>query len=163
MKKYYFLVVYLLATTLTSSFAQNQSAYHISNMFAIKSGGGYDYLTVDSSTEALYISHGSQVNILNKTTGDSIGVIKTEKDVHGIALVHALGKGYISNGTLNKVLVFDIATNKTLKYVPTGKFADAIFYDDFSNKIITCNGMSKNMTVIDPTADTVVATIQLTG
>ncbi len=120
-------------------------------------------MTVDSASDNLYVSHGSQVNVLNKTTGDSIGVIKTEKDVHGIALVHALGKGYISNGTLNKVLVFDLKTNKVLGYVPTGKFADGIFYDDFSKKVISCNGMSKNMTVIDPTADTVFATIQLSG
>ncbi|MBV9961598.1 MAG: YncE family protein [Parafilimonas sp.] len=162
MKKYFLLVALLLVTAIVS-FAQNQSTYHITDSFPIKSIGGYDYLTVDSASEKLYVSHGSQVNVLNKNTGDSIGVIKTEKDVHGIALVHALGKGYISNGTLNKVLVFDLADNKILKYVPTGKFADAIFYDDFSNKIITCNGMSKNMTVIDPTSDTVVATMQLTG
>jgi DNA-binding beta-propeller fold protein YncE len=162
MKKHSF----LLAMILTIGFfaqAQNKSAYHISSEFPIPSGGGYDYLTVDSSSEKLYVSHGSQVNVLNKTTGDSIGVIKTEKDVHGIALMHALGKGYISNGSLNKVLVFDLATNKVLTYVPTGKFADGIFYDDFSKKVISCNGMSKNMTVIDPTADTVFATVQLTG
>ncbi|MEP7229157.1 MAG: YncE family protein [Ginsengibacter sp.] len=161
MKKYYFLAAMLLTAGLT--YAQNKPPYHISNTFAIKGGGGYDYMTVDSASEKLYVSHGSQVNILNKNTGDSLGVIKAEKDVHGIALVHALGKGYISNGTFNKVLVFDLATNKILASVPTGKFADAIFYDDFSNKVITCNGMSKNMTVIDPTGDTVVATIQLSG
>ena len=161
MKRYYFLAMMILTAGLSN--AQNKAAYHISNTFAIKGGGGYDYMTVDPASEKLYVSHGSQVNVLNKITGDSLGVIKTDKDVHGIALVHALGKGYISNGTLNKVLVFDLATNKILKYVPTGKFADGIFYDDFSNKVITCNGMGKNMTVIDPTADTVVATIQLTG
>jgi DNA-binding beta-propeller fold protein YncE len=120
-------------------------------------------MTVDSVSEKLYVSHESQVHVLDKNTGDSLGLIKAEKDVHGIALVHALGKGYISNGSLNKVLVFDLTTNNILKYVPTGKFADAIFYDDFSNTVITCNGVSKNMTVIDPTGDTVVATIQLTG
>ncbi len=162
MKKYYFLATIILAAAI-SSYAQKKSAYQISSSFPIKSGGGYDYLTVDPASEKLYVSHGSQVNILNKTTGDSIGIIKTEKDVHGIALVHDLGKGYISNGSLVKVLVFDLATNQTLGYVQTGKFADAIFYDDFSKKIISCNGMSKNMTVIDPTADTVFATIQLTG
>lgn len=161
MKKYYFLAAMLLTAGLL--YAQNNAAYHISAAFPIKGGGGYDYMTVDSASERLYVSHGSQVNILDKTTGDSLGIINTEKDVHGIALVHSLGKGYISNGTLNRVLVFDLATNKILKYVPTGKFADAIFYDNFSNKVITCNGMSKNMTVIDPTDDTVVATIQLTG
>lgn len=162
MKRSYLLSVFLLLAAI-SAHCQNKSAYHITAMYPIRSGGGYDYMTVDSASEKLYVSHGSQVNVLNKNSGDSIGVIKTEKDVHGIALVPALGKGYISNGTLNKVLVFDLATNKTLKYVPTGKFADAIFYDDFSGKVITCNGMSKNMTVIDPAADTVVATIQLTG
>jgi DNA-binding beta-propeller fold protein YncE len=161
MKIYNVLAAMLLTTAL--SYAQNKPAYHISGTFSIKGSGGYDYMTVDSASEKLYVSHGSQVIILNKNTGDSLGVIKTEKDVHGIALVHALGKGYISNGTLNKVLVFDLISNKILKYVPTGKFADAIFYDDFSNKVITCNGMSKNMTVIDPAGDTVVATIQLSG
>ena len=161
--KRYLLILVLLYSAKFSSYAQNKSAYRISSNFPIQSDGGYDYMTVDDASEKLYVSHGSQVNILNKSNGDSIGVIKTEKDVHGIALVHALGKGYISNGSLNKVLVFDLVTNKVLKYVPTGKFADAIFYDDFSKKVISCNGMSKNMTVIDPDTDTVVATVQLTG
>ena len=120
-------------------------------------------MTVDPASEKLYVSHGSQVDILNKNTGDSLGVINVEKDAHGIALVPSLGKGYISNGTMNQVLVFDLATNKLLAHVPTGQFTDAIFYDDFSKKVITCNGRSKNMTVIDPTDDAVVATIQLTG
>jgi DNA-binding beta-propeller fold protein YncE len=139
------------------------ATYQVSKTFHVKSGGGYDYTTVDSSTDRLYLSHGSQVNVINKTTGDSIGVIKTEKDVHGIALVHALGKGYISNGSLNNVLVFDLKTFEVRGHVPAGTFADGIFYDDFSKKVITCNGRSKNMTVIDPASDTVVATIQLTG
>lgn len=163
MKKY--LALSLLASVfgLTAVFAQNKTGYHITNDFHIKSGGGWDYITVDSASDKLYVSHGSQVNVLNKTTGDSIGVITTTKDVHGIALVHALGKGYISNGSTNSALVFDLKTNKVLAHIPTGKFADGIFYDDFSKKVITCNGMSKNMTVIDPATDKVVATIQLTG
>jgi DNA-binding beta-propeller fold protein YncE len=162
MKKHYLLAT-MIITMGATGFAQEKPGYRIYAEFPIKSSGGYDYLTVDSASDNLYISHGSQVNILNKNSGDSIGVVTTEKDVHGIALVHSLGKGYISNGSLNKVLVFDLSTNKTIKYVPTGKFSDGIFYDDFSNKIISCNGMSKNMTVIDPVADTVFTTVQLSG
>ena len=161
MKRYWFLTLMLLTAGLSQ--AQKKPNYHISATFAIRGGGGYDYMTVDSSSEKLYVSHGTQVDILNKNTGESLGVIKTEKDAHGIALVHHLNKGYISNGTLNRVVVFDLATNEILKYIPTGKFTDAIFYDDFSKKVITCNGMSKNMSVIDPATDAVVATIQLTG
>jgi len=143
--------------------AQNKPAYQITGTYHIKSEGGYDYTTVDTASDRLYVSHGSQVNILNKNSGDSIGVIKTEKDAHGIALVHALGKGYISNGSNNSVLVFDLNSLKVLGHVPTGKFSDGIFYDSFSGRIVSCNGMSKNITIIDPVADTVVATVQLTG
>ena len=160
MKKYYLFIGLLAAIAPTSLFAQN---YRIAKTFHIKSSGGYDYITVDSASNKLYLSHGTQVNVLNKITGDSIGVIKTDKDAHGIAIVHALGKGYITNGGANSVLVFDLKTNKTLAHVPTGQFSDGILYDDYSKKIISCNGKSKNMTVIDPVTDKAVATIQLTG
>ncbi|MEO7491066.1 MAG: hypothetical protein ABIU77_28365 [Ferruginibacter sp.] len=63
-----------------------------------------------------------------------MGVIETEKNLHGIALLHALGKGYRSNGTLHNILVFDLAKNTTIKYSLTGKFADAIFYVIFQTK-----------------------------
>ena len=163
MKKYLLSSLLVSVLGIVTVFAQNKPGYHITDDFHIKSGGGWDYITVDSTSNKLYVSHGMQVNILDKTTGDSLGVISTTKDVHGIALVHALGKGYISNGSANSVLVFDLKTNAILAQVPTGKFADGIFYDDFSKKVISCNGMSKNMTVIDPATDKVVATIQLSG
>ena len=160
MKNFLFFAALVFAANAS---AQQPADYKITNTFHIKSGGGYDYTTVDSSSNRLYLSHGTQVNVIDKTTGDSIGVIPTEKDVHGIALVHALGKGYITNGSANSALVFDLKTFKVLAHVPTGQFADGILYDNFSNKVITCNGRSKNMTVIDPVTDKVVATIQLTG
>jgi DNA-binding beta-propeller fold protein YncE len=158
-------VCFLLSIAILSTVAHAQPApaYHTGKTFHIPSGGGYDYITVDTGSNRLYVSHGSQVNIVDKVTGDSIGVIKTEKDVHGIAVVQALGKGYITNGSLNSVLVFDLKTFQVLGHVPTGQFADGICYDDFSKKVISCNGRSKNMTVIDPTTDQAVATIQLTG
>jgi DNA-binding beta-propeller fold protein YncE len=146
-----------------ATYAQQPATYHVAKVFHIKSSGGYDYITVDSVSDRLYVSHGTQVNVLGKRTGDSIGVIQSDKDVHGIGLVQALGKGYITNGSANSVIVFDLNTFKVLGHVPTGEFADGILYDNFSDKIITCNGKSKNMTVIDPVTDTVVATITLTG
>lgn len=158
------LILFLSLLVITSGvYAQQKSMFSVAKVFHINSGGGFDYLTVDTASERLYVSHGTKVNVLNKVTGDSISVIQTEKDVHGIALVHELGKGYISNGGANSVLVFDLKTFKVLAHVPIGQFSDGIFYDDFSKKVISCNGRSKNMTVIDPTNDQAVATIQLTG
>jgi DNA-binding beta-propeller fold protein YncE len=160
MKKFNQLFVLL---ALLPFLAVNAQGLKVQKTFPIKSAGGYDYITVDSVSDNLYVSHGTQVNILNKTTGDSIGVISSDKDVHGIAIAHEFGKGYITNGGANSVLIFDLKTNKILGSAPTGMFADGIFYDDFSKKIISCNGRSKNMTVVDPVTDQSIATIQLTG
>ncbi len=158
-----FLIIFVFLFISSLALAQKRSPLRVTQTFPIKGGGGYDYLTVDSGSNRLYVSHGTKVNILDKNTGDSIAIIPSEKDVHGIALVHSLNKGYISNGSSNSVLVFDLNTFQVLSHVPTGEFSDGIFFDDFSKKVISCNGRSKNITVIDPVTDLAVATVQLSG
>lgn len=155
------LLLFLINTNHAS--AQNSSGYHVIKTFHIKSNGGWDYIAVDDKSNKLYVSHGTQVNVIDKNNGDSIGVIPNTTGVHGIAFVHSLNKGYTSNGRLNNVTVFDLNNLKVLAQIPTGQNPDAIFYDDYSKKIITCNGRSKSLSVIDPATDKVVATISLTG
>jgi len=145
-----------------SGMAQN-AGYSVLKTFHIASAGGWDYITVDPGSNRLYVSHGTQVNILDKATGDSVGVIPGTTGVHGIALVSSLGKGYTSNGRLNTVTVFDLKTAQVLGQINTGQNPDAIFYDDFSKKVITCNGRSQDLSVIDPASGQVVATIPVGG
>ncbi|MDB5140615.1 MAG: hypothetical protein JWR12_2531 [Mucilaginibacter sp.] len=144
-------------------FAQKKTGFHVLTDFPIHSSGGWDYITVDGSTKLIYASHGTQVNILNATTGDSVGYIPDTKGVHGIAIAHEFNKGYTSNGRANNVTVFDLKTNQVLKTVDAGTNPDAIFYDDFSKKVYAFNGRSKDATVIDAATDAVVATIPLGG
>lgn len=142
--------------------AQN-AGYSVLKTFHIASSGGWDYITVDPNSNRLYVSHGTQVNILDKETGDSIGVIPNTTGVHGIALVTPLGKGFTSNGKLNTVTVFDLKTAQVLSQINTGQNPDAIFYDDFSKKVITCNGRSQDLSIIDPVTGQVVATVPVGG
>ncbi|MGL1664027.1 hypothetical protein ACSTJJ_23095, partial [Vibrio parahaemolyticus] len=44
-----------------------------------------------------------------------------------------------------------------------GENPDAIFYEPVSKKIITCNGRSKDLTIIDVASEQVVATIAVGG
>jgi YVTN family beta-propeller protein len=143
--------------------AQGTSGFYVAKTFHIASGGGWDYISVGPNNNMLYVSHSSQVNILNQETGDSVGVIPGTTGVHGIAFVPSLNKGYTSNGRLNNVTVFDLKTNQIISQISTDKNPDAIMYDDFSKKIITCNGGGKNLSVIDPETDKVVATITVAG
>ena len=79
--------------------AQMTSGYKLSKTFKIASGGGWDYIAVND--HKLYVSHATQVNILDASNGDSLGVIPGTTGVHGIAFIPALGKGYVSCGRLN--------------------------------------------------------------
>ena len=142
--------------------AQNETGFQMSGSFKIGSPGGWDYIAVGPDKK-IYVSHGTQVNILDQAKGDSVGVIPNTTGVHGIAFVPSLGKGYTSNGRLNNVTVFDLKTAQVQGQIATGKNPDAIMYDPFSKMIITCNGSSHDLTVIDPATDQVVATISLDG
>lgn len=140
-----------------------QSGYKLTKTFHVASSGGWDYIAVNAASNKLYLSHGTQVNVLDKLTGDSLGIIPNTNGVHGIAFNNALGKGYTSNGRNNNVTVFDLKTEKTLSQIATGENPDAIMYDAFTKKIITCNGRSKDLTVIDAATEKVVATIPVGG
>ena len=156
--------IFILFTTLSFSFlsrAQEKTGFQILKKHKISSLGGWDYITVDGPAKRVYVSHGNQVNILNTITGDSLGYIPNTSGVHGIAIAKSFGKGYISAGRANTIVIFDLNSLKVLSEVPVGQNPDAIFYDDFSKKIITCNGGSKDASIFDPVTEKVVATVPL--
>jgi YVTN family beta-propeller protein len=138
-----------------------KSGYHITKTFHIAGAGGWDYLAVNG--RELYVSHGNQVNILDKRTGDSIGIIPNTTGVHGIAFIPAMNRGYISNGKINTVTVFELSTHKIITQIATGQNPDAILYEPFFKKIITCNGRSNDLSIIDPATETVTTTIPVGG
>jgi YVTN family beta-propeller protein len=154
-------LVIMLSSTKVN--AQVSDSFHILNVFHIASAGKWDYIATGPDNNRLYVSHGNQVNILNETTGDSIDVIKNTIGVHGVAFDKATNKGFISNGKLNTVTVFDLTTDSVLTQIPTEKDPDAIFYEPYSKKIITCNGHSNSLSVIDPILNNVIATISVKG
>ena len=156
-----FVITLFIVTCSLPSTAQNASGYHLAKSFKIASGGGWDYIAVGFNK--IYASHGTQVNILDEKTGDSLGVIPNTTGVHGIAFDESLGKGYTSNGRLNTITVFDLKTNQVLKQIPVGQNPDAIMYEPFSKKIITCNGRSQDLSVVDPVTEQVVTTIPVGG
>lgn len=141
---------------------QDVAGFRLSKRFKIGSPGGWDYIAVGPD-QKIYVSHGTQVNILDGKTGDSVGVIPNTDGVHGIAFIESSGKGYTSNGRSNNVTVFDVKTAAVLQQIPAGQNPDAIMYEPFSKTIITCNGRSHDLSVIDPASGKVTATIALDG
>jgi YVTN family beta-propeller protein len=160
--KHRLLSILALSASMFAGHAQGTSGFHVTKTFTIGSPGGWDYIAVGPD-QKIYVSHGTQVNILDAKTGDSVGVIPNTTGVHGIAFAESLGKGFTSNGRLNTVTAFDLKTAAVLQQIPAGQNPDAIMYDPFSKKIITCNGRSHDLSVIDPVTGQVTATITLDG
>jgi YVTN family beta-propeller protein len=150
----------LLACLLVQVAGAQNSGFHVTKTFKIGSPGGWDYISAGPDGK-IYVSHGTQVNILDAKTGDSVGVIPNTTGVHGIAF--AGDKGYTSNGRLNTVTVFDLKTAAVLSQINTGQNPDAIMYDPFTKLVITCNGRSHDLTLIDAASGQVTGTIALDG
>ena len=157
------IVLFAIAALSATTVSGQKSGLHLLNTFHIASAGGWDYLEIGPVNDWLYVSHGTQVNVLNKKTGDSVAVIENTTGVHGIAFDVSNSKGFTSNGRLNSVTVFDMNTNKVLAQIPVGQNPDAIFYESFSKKIITCNGRGKNLSIIDPVQNKLLDSIDVGG
>ena len=153
----------LLAVT-QMAFAQGKPAeYKVEKSIPVEGAGGWDYLTVDSPTHRLFISHGTCVDVIDLKTDKTVGQIPNTPGVHGIACIPALNKGFITAGRMDSVVVFDLKTLKTLDKTGTGKNPDAILYDKFSNRIFTFNGRGHSVTAIDAKTNAVVGTLPVSG
>ena len=140
------------------------SEYKIANRFLIGGEGGWDFISADTTDGRLFVSHSTQVEVVDGTKGTVLGVIPDTKGVHGIAVANDLGKGFISNGKDSSVTVFDLKTLKVLaKITVTGQNPDAIMYDGFSKQVFAFNAKSNNATVIDAKENKVISTIAFEG
>ncbi|MBS1526753.1 MAG: YncE family protein [Bacteroidetes bacterium] len=143
--------------------AQNQS-YVLDKTIPLTGDNGYDYAFIDQPNHVLYASHGNSVNVVDLRTEKQVSVIGDMKGVHGIAVVHDLNRGFISDGKGSAVIVFDTKTYKTIKVIPiTGKDADCIIYDPYSKKIFVFEGDDNAAVVVDPKELKQTATIPLGG
>lgn len=160
-----FFVCVLLMTVFSLLNAQAQkSAYKLAKSIALTGDGGWDYLSVDEVNQKLFVSHSTQVNVVDLKTGEQIAVIPSTEGVHGIAVANDLNKAFISCGRDSSVSVVDLGTFKLLaKINGTGKNPDAILYDQFSKKVFTFNGRSSNSSVIDANTLKIIGTIALSG
>jgi YVTN family beta-propeller protein len=154
--------ILLLAAAVTAMAAP--PAYKV--IAKIKIGGGvrWDYAYLDSANHRLYVSHGTQTEVIDTATDKLIGTIPDTKGVHGIAIANDLNKGFTSDGADNDVTVFDPKTLKVLSKVKTGQNPDAIIYESVSKRVFTFNGRSSDSTAIDAkTGNVITASIPVGG
>jgi alkaline phosphatase len=138
-------------------------SYRQQARYPVSGEGGWDYITVDSDARRLYVSHETQVNVLDADTGMQIGVIADTPGVHGTAIASAQRHGFTSNGKEDKVSIFDLADLRLIRKVDVGKGPDGIYFDAASKRVFTNNHGSHDVSAIDAATGEVVGTVKLDG
>jgi YVTN family beta-propeller protein len=163
MKRNFALLAAVLGFVATATLAAPQSGYHIIKKVPLSGTGGWDYVTVDEPARRVYVSHATQVEVLNADTFELAGTIPNTPGVHGIAIASEFGRGFITAGKSDSVIIFDLKTLKSLGEVKVGKKPDAIIYDPATKHVYVMNGDSDSATVINAADGKVVGTIDLGG
>src|SRR5271167_258573 len=157
MKTFLFLIL------ATAAFAAPPT-YKVLTKTKVAGPGRWDYVFVDSANHRLYVSHGTQTDVLDTATDKVVGTIPATNGVHGIAIALDLGKGFTSDGGDNDVSVFDLKTLKVLSKVKTGQNPDSIICEPVTHRVFTFNGRSSDATAIDAkSGDVITASIPVGG
>ncbi|HEY8054036.1 MAG TPA: YncE family protein [Steroidobacteraceae bacterium] len=151
-----------LGLTFGATAGEAAPRYHIAHEVPLPGEEGWDYLAFEQGGHRLFVSHGTRVLVFDTDTLKVIGEIADTQGVHGIALAPDLGRGYISAGRANLIVVFDLKTLARLTEIKTtGEGPDAILYDPSSHRVFSFNGHGRNVTAVDAVTNTVLGTIAL--
>src|SRR6202163_4465825 len=142
---------------------QSGTGYKVAGNYPIGGAGSFDYVSIDSSARRLYVSHGTQVEVLDADSGKMVGTIPDTPGVHGAAIASEFKHGFTSNGRENKVSMFDPATLALIKKIDVGKGPDGIYYDPKTKRVFTNNHGSHDITAIDAATGEVVGTVPAKG
>src|SRR6202047_2292882 len=126
-------------------------------------GGSQGYLAVDEGARRLYVSHGTQVDVIDLDSEQVVGKVSDLKGVHGIAVAPKLGRGFITNGLLNTVTIFDLKTLQHIGEVKASITPDGILYDSATGRVFALNKHADSVTAIEAADGKVAGTIELNG
>jgi len=155
-------LVLTLATS-TLLLAQSSSSYRVTHTYTLGGDGRWDYVVADSPNHRLFIARQNRVMVVDEDSGALLGEVTGIQGAHGTAVVAATGHGFATSGNDKSVVMFNLKTFKTLGRIPAAEDADAIVYDNASNRVFTFNGDAHSSTVIDPRAGTLITNIPLGG
>jgi YVTN family beta-propeller protein len=135
--------------------------YKITKTIPLGAPDRWDYLVFDAPSHRVYVSHGTELTIVDSVSGAAVG--NFPGGTHGIAISHENGRGYTDDGKAGTASSFDLATLKVVKTTQAAPDADGIGLDPASGHVFVINGDSGSLTVIDPKTDSAITTIAVGG
>lgn len=131
-----------------------QATWQVKRTMPVGGEGGWDYLTVDAQTHRLFVPRGTHTMVLDAATGKVLGDIPGQKVAHGVALVPALHRGFITDGGGDgAILIFDTNTYAVLGKLATVPDSDGIIYDAALGRVLAVSGDKGVLMTFKPDID----------
>ena len=156
-------MLFLAGATLLGSLASAATNYELLKKVAVPGAGGWDYVIVDEAGRRVYISHATQVDVMDADSLAIVGTIPNTPGAHGVAIATEFGRGYITAGKADAVIPFDLKTLKAFPEIKVGKKPDAIVYEPLTKRVYVMNGDSDSITAINAADGSLAGTIDLGG
>ncbi|HEX5971030.1 MAG TPA: YncE family protein [Gemmatimonadaceae bacterium] len=128
--------------------------------------GFFDYLSVDTATNRVFVSRGTHIQVVDAATGKVVGDIGGLPRTHGALIVNATNRGFTTNAGDSTSTMFDLRTLAVLRQVHTGAAGlDGFMYDDATGRVLTIDHSRPNGTVVvmDARTGDVVARLTTSG
>ncbi|MEY2546494.1 MAG: hypothetical protein QOG48_1611 [Verrucomicrobiota bacterium] len=154
---------FLAALCAAASLNAADAPYKLLTEIPIGGEGGWDILSIDAPAHRLYLSHATNVVVVDLAKNVVAGEIADTPGVHAFFPVSGVHRGFSSNGKESKSSVIDLATLRTISKIDTGENPDAIAYDSKRAEVYLFNHTGNSATLIDAKSAKVTATIPLGG
>jgi DNA-binding beta-propeller fold protein YncE len=136
--------------------------YHLSQTVPVGGVGVVGVLsTMDSASRRLYVSHNTEVDVIDLDSGKVVGKIDKMRGVRAVAIASDLGRGFTSNGQGATSTIFDLKTLEIIGEVKTGPAPTQMVYDPATKRVFTFNRRGYSMTAIEAQEGTVSGTVEL--
>ena len=127
-----------------------------------------DYMTLQG--DRLFVTAESTGNVYrirvargSLPTRADVARLDGEPAAHGVAVDPTTGMAFVSRSETNTVDAFDPDKMIIIKRIPVADDPDAIFYDGFDKLVYAASGDSHRATLIDPSTQSPVGTIDFPG
>lgn len=156
-----FLALAILILSPSAFYAAPQgSMYHVIRTMHLGGEGGWDYVTVDPDAKRIYIPRSTHIQVVDEDSGKLIGDIPGMNELHGVALVPALNRGFVTGNKSEKegtIYILDLKAMKLISSIPSNSFdTDSLIYDPGTKRVFVNNGDGNDLTVVDAATEKVV-------
>ena len=125
--------------------------------------GGYDYLSIDSARQRLFVGRESGVMAVDLATKKVTAKLLEADDVAAVLIIPGTDLMLATASDADKAILFNRMTGAVQARIATGKAPDAAFHEPKSGLAFVMNADSNDATVIDLKAAKAVATIPMGG